>query len=138
MRRILADTGPLTALFDKSEPSHRKVTAYLQEFKGELVSTWPVLTEVSHMLDFNVGAQIDFLTWVTRGGLTIHNLTSEDLVKITALTKKYSDQPMDLADASLVLTGANLKIHHVLTLDSDFKVYRLPDGKAFTNVLTCQ
>lgn len=45
-----------------------------------------------------------------------------------ALMAKYADQPMDLADASLVATAERLGLRRLFTLDSDFYVYRLADG----------
>ena len=44
---------------------------------------------------------------------------------------KYRDQPMDLADASLVATAAHLRTRRIFTLDGDFRFYRLSDGSAF-------
>ena len=41
---------------------------------------------------------------------------------------KYSDTPMDLADASLVATAETLGLRQVFTLDKDFYLYRLADG----------
>ena len=37
--------------------------------------------------------------------------------------EKYSDTPMDLADASLVAAAEILGLYRVLTLDGDFQVY---------------
>ena len=44
------------------------------------------------------------------------------------LMEKYRDTPMDLADASLVVTAESLSIRQIFTLDGDFRVYRLSDG----------
>jgi uncharacterized protein len=41
---------------------------------------------------------------------------------------------MDLADASLVALAEDQRLRDVFTLDSDFRVYRLPDGQAFNLV----
>lgn len=43
---------------------------------------------------------------------------------------KYRDQPMDLADASLVAAVEHLGLRRVFTIDRDFHVYRLADGSA--------
>ncbi len=44
--------------------------------------------------------------------------------------EKYSDTPMDLADASLVAVAESLSPRRVFSVDSDFHVYRLQDGTA--------
>ena len=61
-------------------------------------------------LDFSVDAQLDFLEWAYRGGLRIHELGDIDLERVIALTKKYRDRPMDLSDASLIVTSELLGI----------------------------
>ena len=45
--------------------------------------------------------------------------------------EKYSDTPMDLADASLVAAAEGLGLHRIFTLDSDFQVYRINGSTAF-------
>ncbi len=45
--------------------------------------------------------------------------------------RRYSDTPMDLADASLVALAEALQQDVVFTLEGRFRVYRLPDRRAF-------
>jgi len=61
MKNTLIDAGPLIALFDKDDQYHKAVIKFLKEFKGNFITSWPVLTEVTHLLSFNVNIQIDFL-----------------------------------------------------------------------------
>jgi hypothetical protein len=65
------------------------------------------------------------------GRLVLHDLTRDEMKRMAALMDKYSDKPMDLADASLVAAAERLRIRRVFTLDGDFRVYRLADGSAF-------
>jgi len=67
VQKALIDSGPLIALFDKSDSYHKQSVEFFKEFKGILWTTWPVVTEVSHMLDFSIQVQINFLTWIERG-----------------------------------------------------------------------
>lgn len=124
MRNTLIDAGPLIALFNKKDKYHDKIKDFLESYKGILTSSWPVMTEVTHMLDFNVQAQIDFLTWVNIGGVMIENLDNEELSRIIELSKKYSDVPMDLADASLVVLAERFRIKEIIAIDSDYDIYR--------------
>ena len=48
---------------------------------------------------------------------------------------KYQDTPMDYADVGLMLIGEKFKITEVLTIDNDFSVYKLKNGKQFKNLL---
>ena len=47
------------------------------------------------------------------------------------LMEKYSDTPMDLADASLVAIAESQGLHRIFTLDRDFGVYRINGTTAF-------
>jgi predicted nucleic acid-binding protein len=48
------------------------------------------------------------------------------------LMEQYRDLPMDLADASLVALAEERGLERIFTLDNDFRIYRLPRGRAFT------
>jgi len=133
-KRIVIDAGPLIALFDKDDKFHKKAIEFVKKLNDELISNHAVITEVTHLLDFNVGVQLDFLRWVLEGGVTIADITSEDLERIIELTEKYSDLPMDFADASLVALCERLKIKDIASIDKDFGIYRTRDKKAFRNV----
>ena len=136
MQSTLIDAGPLIALFDRDDKYHQKIVDFLKNQSSQLVSTWPVLTEVSHMLDFSVEAQLDFLRWVHRGGVDIHQLSVHDLERIVALTETYRDSPMDLADASLVVTAEHRRIEEIISIDRDFDVYRTQDKNYVRNVFS--
>ena len=135
MRSTLIDAGPLIALFDKDDKYHKTVVDFLSKITTALFTTWPVMTETCHMLDFSVDAQLDFLEWASQGGLHIHDLGSADLERMIALTRKYQDRPMDLADASLVVTSEKLGIRQIISIDRDFDIYRRADKKQLENIL---
>ncbi len=61
MRSTLIDAGPIIALFDSSDKYHNQVVDLIKQESFHLISTWPVLTEASHMLDFDNRAQIKAL-----------------------------------------------------------------------------
>ena len=134
MQNTLIDAGPIIALFNKNDKYHKKIKNFLKKYDGKLTSTWPVVTEVSHMLDFNVQTQIDFLTWVQLGGVNLEAIENEDIGRIIELSKKYSDLPMDLADASLVVLSEKLEIKEIITIDSDYYVYRTIKKEMIKNI----
>lgn len=135
MQSALVDSGPLVALFDSSDAHHKTTLAFMGRFRASLLTTGPVVTEVCHLLKFSVDVQLNFLCWVQRGGLEIAEIETSLLERIITLTEKYRDRPMDLADASLVVLAMKTGIHRILSLDSDFDIYRLPDRSRLTNVL---
>jgi predicted nucleic acid-binding protein len=54
----LLDTGPLVAWFDRSDQDHDTCVEFFQGHAGAFISTWPVLTEVCHLVPTDVG-QLD-------------------------------------------------------------------------------
>jgi len=135
VENTLIDAGPLIALFDKNDNYHKLVKKFLKDYKGHLTTTWSVMTEVTHMLDFNVNIQIDFLKWIDRGAVHIANLEETHIKRIIELWEKYSDVPMDLADASLLVASEIIGIKNIITIDSDYHIYRTKDRQALNNLL---
>ena len=134
MKSILIDAGPLIALFDKSDQYHERAIDFIKGFKGFLWTTWPVITEVTHMLDFNIKAQIGFLEWVRRGGLQLVDLDLMDLERIIAFCQKFSDVPMDFADASLMVVAEEKNLKEIASIDSDFYIYRDKRNRYLKNI----
>jgi len=134
MQNTLIDAGPIIALFDRDDKNHEDIKSFLSKFKGHLITTWPVITEASHMLSFNTNVQIDFLTWIMRRAISIFPLVLVHMERLIELTKKYADLPIDLADGSLIITSEILNTINIITIDSDYYVYRTKDRKPFNNL----
>lgn len=126
---ILADTGPLVALFDPADNDHQRCVAILERIEEPLCTTVPVLTEAFHLLaPASIGAQ-RLMDFVAAQGLAVWFLDDRALVRAFALMTQYADRPMDLADASLVVLAETLKLRKVFTIDrSDFSTYRIKRG----------
>ncbi|OQA72051.1 MAG: Ribonuclease VapC26 [Candidatus Dependentiae bacterium ADurb.Bin246] len=135
MKNIIVDAGPLIALFDKDDKYHNSVIKFLKTFDGQLITSWPVITEVTHLLSFNVNVQIDFLEWLKREAVAIINLENIHLERIIQLSKKYSDVPMDLADSSLIVIAELTNITDIITIDSDYYIYKTKNKKSLNNIL---
>jgi len=135
VKNIIVDAGPLIALFDKDDKYHNSVLKFLKTFDGQLITSWPVITEVTHLLSFNVNVQIDFLEWLKREAVTIVNLENIHLERIIQLSKKYSDVPMDLADSSLIVIAELTNITDIITIDSDNYIYKTKNKKLLNNLL---
>ncbi|MBI3376533.1 MAG: PIN domain-containing protein [Betaproteobacteria bacterium] len=134
MQNTLADTGPLVSLFRKSDRNHLRSRDFIAAFNGNLITTWPVMTEVCHLLPPH--AVTRFMAWAADGGLLVIEMPGETIVRLQALMGKYGDLPMDLADASLVWLGGQIDLLDVITLDErDFSAYRTAAGHRFRNLL---
>jgi predicted nucleic acid-binding protein len=135
MEKILIDSGPMIALFDQSDRYHGASVEFIRNCNAELVTTLASLTETLHLLDFNRQVQMDFLTWVNAGALTIESVDIHGLSRVQALMQKYLDLPMDFADACLVYLAEKLNIQTIATIDRDFDVYRIKGKHPFTTLI---
>ena len=136
MKKILIDSGPLIALFDSSDKYHSKALEFIQQNSSHLIATIASITETLHLLDFNRNAQIDFLEWISRGSVEVHNIENSDFKRLKELTEKYRDLPMDFADSCLVFLAEKLSINTIATIDRDFSVYRIKGRKKFKTILS--
>lgn len=129
---ILIDTGPLVALFDKSDNYHAACHAVLTTVTQPLITTTPVLTEALYLLNFSWNVQDDLWEFINGSGLQVYDLNPGMLKTCRALMRKYHDLPMDLADASLVALAEAKDMAVIFTLDhKDFKIYRTKKNKPF-------
>lgn len=134
MRRVIVDAGPLIGWFDANDAYHQRVRKFFDNYDGELLSTWPVLGEVCHLLPERMVA--DFVRWVGRGGISVVEVPVSALPGLADRIDKYADLPMDLADASLIWLAETLGVLDILTIDRrDFGIYRTDRGKALRNLL---
>jgi uncharacterized protein len=56
------------------------------------------------------------------------------MLRIVELTDKYSNLPMDFADATLVITAEKTGIRKIISIDRDFDIYRLPGKERIKNI----
>ena len=129
----LTDTGPLLALLDEDDDLHLPCIAASKRLPMEpMLTTWPCFTETMYLLGEVGGHRYQSRLWALRSSndLLLHDLTITEPDRMQTLMEKYKDTPMDLADASLVVTAESRALTRVFTVDSDFYVYRLADGSA--------
>jgi uncharacterized protein len=124
MRTAIVDTGPLVAFFDRAERHHRRVAACIEELEAPLLVCEPVLTEAMYLLGRYPRAQDVLLELLQNGALNVALRIEEHVGALSKLLQKYRDTPMSLADACIVRMAEIHDRHAVLTLDSDFSVYR--------------
>jgi len=135
MKPVLLDSGPLIALFNKSDKYHKLSVDFIKKNKRQLVTTIANITEVVYVLAYSRDAQSSFLKWMSLSSIVVESIESEEILEICELFEKYNDVPMDFADACMVYLGDKLGTNEIATIDSDFEIYRLKGRKAFKNIL---
>ena len=121
---VLVDTGPLVAYLSEDEAHHKWAVEQFSRFAAPLFTCEAVLTEAAHIVrrhGFDPSHVIDL---VEAGTVAVRFDLEEEAGALKGLLRQYRDTPMDLADACLVRMAELHPSSRVLTLDSDFHIYR--------------
>ena len=135
---IAIDTGFLYALVDRSDAWHERARALVPSASEGWITTWPVLTEATHLMLRWLGPEFAcaLMDDVAGGGLMVWEPPDNQLARIPALMRRYAALPMDLADASLLLLAEHLDHGRILSTDQrDFSTYRWKSRRPFENLL---
>ncbi len=120
----MLDTGPLVALINRRDRYHRWTTEQWADVEPPVLTCEAVLTEACFLLRKSSGGPAAVLELVGRGVVKVAYHVEADIEALGRLMTRYSDVPMSLADACLVRMIERQPNVAVLTLDSDFRVYR--------------
>ena len=135
MRDVLIDTGCIVALLDRGERDHLRCVEAIKAVSGRLVTCEAVIAESCYLLRHHKGAAETILENVERGAFLIPFRLEESAAPVRAHMRKYARVPMDFADACLVSLAELLGTGRILTLDSDFRIYRWRRTRRFDSLL---
>lgn len=124
MTSVLLDTGPIVALLDRSERYHVACRSAVASIRDPLMTCEAVIAEACYLLRGLKGAPEAVIENVERGTFRIPFRMDASARTLRSLMKRYAGVPMDLADGCLVALADELGTGRILTLDSDFRVYR--------------
>jgi hypothetical protein len=129
----LADTGFLLALLDRDDRWHDACVKVFEKAWLPLLTTEAVLTELFHLVGDSPRETKATWAFVRSGALTLGAIADSDLDAVRELMSRYTDRPMDFADATLVHLAQREAVSVVLTVDhNDFETYRIGNKKRFT------
>jgi uncharacterized protein len=132
---IIADTSGLLALFNRAEPEHAEVRDLVAGFDAPMVVSPYVVAEIDYLVATRVGvaAELEVLDELGGGAYVLPDIGREDLARAVDVLKKYRDQEIGIADASIVLLAERYATRRLLTLDRrHFGVLRPIRGGRFT------
>ena len=121
---VIVDTGPLVAVLKRREQDHKWAKDILDSIEPPLLTCEAVLSEACFLMGDTQGGSDAILGMAASGILDVGFSVAEELERVRRLMKKYAKIPMSLADACLVRMTELHKDSIVLTLDSDFRIYR--------------
>ena len=131
MKPILLDTSVIVALLDRSERFHDACAQAVRELEAPLITCEAVIAESCYLLRNLAGAPETVIENITAGIFHIPFQLSRDTSGINKVLRKYRDRKVDLADACLVRLADQFATGDILTLDSDFEIYRWARNKPF-------
>lgn len=124
MTSIIIDTGPLVALLNRRERLHGWTKDVLDTVEPPIFTCDPVLSEACFLLRDVDGGPDAVLELVARGIVRTDFHVGAEVDSLRMLMKKFASVPMSLADACLVRMTELDPRSVVITLDSDFRIYR--------------
>lgn len=123
--RVLIDTGPLVALLKKRDQYHAWAASTVENIRPPLLTCEPVITETCFLLRQIDGTHEIVMDLMADGYLDVDFSLKDEAIAIKTLMTRYQSVPMSLADACLVRMAEYYKNSTVMTLDSDFQIYRI-------------
>jgi predicted nucleic acid-binding protein len=135
METVLTDSGPLIALLDRSDGHHEWVAEQFSHLSGPLLTCEGALTEAMHLLTDAGVKPWAVLELAERKIVSVQFDLETNLDRVLSLMKKYADTPMDFVDACLVTMTEAKRDCRLLTLDSDFRVYRRFERQAIPLII---
>jgi len=124
VREVIVDTGPIVALLNARDEFHGWTRDAMDAIQPPMLTCEPVLTEAAYLVRKLRGGPEAVLDLVARGVLEIPFRLDAELLALRTLSTRYASVPMSLADACLVRMAEMRPRATVLTLDTDFRVYR--------------
>lgn len=124
MTRVIIDTGPLVAYFNRRDRWHRWVADQMAALHPPLLTCEPVITEACFLIQRAGGNPSDLIRKVAQGSLEIGFDLKQEAFAVESLMQRYADTPMSLADACMVRLSEQIADSRLFTLDADFEHYR--------------
>jgi uncharacterized protein len=121
---VLLDAGPLAALVNPRDQWYEWVRSQFAEIRPPLLTCESVISEACFLSRRTHGGMPGILGLLDRGVVRLAFSLDEHWREVSTLLRRYDDVPMSLADACLVRMSELTADCALLTLDSDFRIYR--------------
>jgi predicted nucleic acid-binding protein len=100
---------------------------------GPFFTSWTVITEAAYLLKDRPDAVSKLLDRVRSLKLRLLQLSADDIDGVDGILKRYADQGLDLADATLMYLADREGLESVFTVDRrHFSVYRTRQGRSLS------
>jgi uncharacterized protein len=128
----LIDTGAILAILDRTDIWHRICTETFRRLPLPLATSEAVLTELFYLVGSETHAMEAAWRFVSSGAIALAAIDHSELPQIHRLMSKYTDHPMDFADATLVHLARRDFLATIFTVDhAHFHSYRIDGRRKF-------
>ena len=134
MERVIADSGFVIALINRSDQRHSEVSPIYQQYTQVLLPQM-VLVEVAYLIGRDAGilTVVKFLKGLSASRFEVIEAMPEDIARTADILTQYADSKVDFVDAVVMSMAERLKIVTVLTIDQrDFRLFRPSHCSNFT------
>jgi len=121
---LILDAGPWVALHCSNDTHHAWAKAQFAQHAAPFLTCEAVVAETCFLLARSGFDPSRALMLIERGVVRVAMSLAEQVSTVRALFERYDNVPASLADACLVRLSELYDPCRVLTLDSDFAVYR--------------
>ena len=123
-RSIIIDTGVLIAFLMPKDKFHDWAVFQLSQVTTPVITNEAVITEACFLAQRIHNGQETILKLIEQGHITIPFILNQEIESVANLMQRYASVPMSLADACLVRMNEIYENSLILTIDSDFQIYR--------------
>ncbi len=129
---VILDTGPLVAFLKSQDQFHDWAVSELDRVSYPVITCESVITEACFLLKNTLSGEATVLSLIVDGLIQIPLQIEAEAIAIQSLLRQYHSVPMSLADACLVRLAEHYPNSSILTLDSDFYIYRRNKNQAIS------
>jgi len=121
---VLLDTGPWVALLSRNDTHHKWAVEQFRRWPPPLLSCEAVVAETCFLLKCSGFDPSLALQFIERGVVQLPFVLQEQIGAVSSLFKRYENVPASLADAALIRLAEINDSPLLLTMDSEFHIYR--------------
>jgi len=121
---VVIDAGPIVALLNERDQHHRWAIEMSKILPSPYFTTEAALSESFFLLAEAPKGFRSLLSLLERASIQVLNICPDDIEDVVKLMRRYADQPMSLADATLVRFSEIHDNVRIYTTDKHFRIYR--------------
>jgi len=124
VNRFIADTGPIIALLNPHDPLHAWAKRTFTSIEPPVLTCDAVIVEACFLASRVHRGADRVLGLMASNAIRLAFDLNTEIEPVRELIKRYDSVPMSLADARLVRMSELDRSVVVVTIDSDFSIYR--------------